>query len=430
MQVNFWWLRAYLFCLFLSTTTALAQTEKTIHNFLGAPVDGQSPIGSVIADNAGNLYGTTYYGGSGACSDSIATGCGIVFELSPQKAGGYLETILHEFKNDGKDGFYPAAGLVLDTAGNLYGTASYGGSGSCGSTMPTGCGVVFRLSRTHTGRWRETILHNFAGGSDGQQPLSSLVIDGKGHIFGTTNGNRSGCEHSSGECGTVFEISHTLGGWAAQVVHSFNFNGVDGFAPNGPLVLDKNGNLFGGTSWGGAFNDGCAFKLSPNADGSWTEDILFDTFFWKGLNGGGPSQVLLDDKGNLFGVSSTGGTSYSGEVFELSPASGGSWTEMVLFDFNIYGSGAAPNILLVFDRAGNLYGTTANGIGTSGMGTVFQLTPSTAGMWTITTLHSFGSTGDGQLPRAGLLPEPAGNLFGTTSAGGSHGAGTVFVVKH
>jgi len=227
----------------------------------------------------------------------------------------------------------------------------------------------------------------------------------------------------------VFEISHTHGVWTEQVIHSFSNNNVDGYAPNGALILDKAGNLYGGTPWGGAFVDGTVFKLSPNSDGSWAEDLLYNSFFWKGLNGGGPSQLIFDASGNLLGVSSTGGTSYSGELLELTPAGSGPWNETALFDFNVYTNGAAPNAGLVFDSAGNLYGTTANGLGLNGPGTVFKLTPSSGGMWTVTTLHSFVGTNDGQVPGAGILRDAAGNLFGTTSAGGSLGKGAVFMVK-
>src|SRR5438270_3689243 len=369
---------ALLLTAMVLAASALAQTEHVIYSFQGG-TDGARPTSGLISDSAGNLYGTTYYGGDGTCSDSFATGCGIVFELSPQITGGYSKRTLHQFRNDGIDGTYPVAGLVLDAAGNLYGTTAYGGRGVCSPTAPTGCGVVFRLSRTKLGGWAETILHSFVGGSDGQRPVATLVRDSAGHFFGTTSGDRGSCEHGFGVCGTVFELSRTQGHWMEQVIHSFTYNSIDGYAPDGSVVLDNAGNVYGGTRWGGVYFDGVAYKLSSNANGSWIEDIPFNTFFWKGLNGGGPSQYALDSNGNLIGVSSTGGTTYSGELLELSPASSGPWTETALFDFedNGYETGVQPNARLVSDPAGNLYGTTQGFVSLKGEvpGTVVKLTP-------------------------------------------------------
>src|SRR5712671_5888622 len=367
----------------------------------------------------------------------------IVFALmTATRASAQQEKVLHSFNVSGQGGSYPNAGLISDAAGNLYGTTVYGGTGACGSAAPTGCGTVFELKRNSGGGWTEKVLHSFAGGSDGDLPQGGVIVDAAGNLYGTTAGVAGYCTHTPyTDCGTVFKLKpHTSGVWTETVLHNFTYNGTDGYAPYGTLARDAAGNLYGGTFWGGTYYDGTAFKLTPAQSGSWTESLY--SFYWgKGVNGGGPGGLLLDAAGNLYGTASLGDNAYSGAVFELTPTVG-NWTETTLYSFDIYSTGAAPNSSLIFDAAGNLYGTNVYGgsgatvcltfgVGnySASCGTVFKLTPEGGGAWTETTLHSFGNGTDGQIPHAGLIRDAAGNLHGTTYAGGTYGGGTVFTVK-
>jgi uncharacterized repeat protein (TIGR03803 family) len=426
----------------MTATRAAAQQEKVLHSFVIDGVGGSDPNGGLIADAAGNLYGTTVYGGTGVCGSVAPTGCGVVFELKRNATGGWTEKVLHNFNNDGKDGFYPYAGLAFDVAGNLYGTTGYGGAGVCSSVAPTGCGTVFELMPQTGGRWAEKVLHSFGGGSDGELPEGGLILDKGGNLYGTTAGISYNCTYSPYvDCGTVFKLTpHAGGSWTEKVLHSFNNNGADGYGPAGAVVRDASGNLYGGAYFGGAFGDGAVFELTPGGSGSWTEQVLY-SFFYKGNFGGGPGTLILDAAGNLYGTTPTGGTTYSGAVFQLTPAGGGSWTETVLYNFDLYTTGATTSSL-IFDSAGNLYGTNRfGGAGTTicyvfgggnesaSCGTAFKLSPVGGGTWSATTLHSFGNGTDGQVPYAGVIRDAAGNLYGTTTSGGTYGGGTVFEVK-
>jgi uncharacterized repeat protein (TIGR03803 family) len=426
----------------LTATRAAAQQEKVLHSFNISGQGGSYPNAGLISDAAGNLYGTTVYGGTGVCGSAAPTGCGTVFQLRRNSSGGWTEKVLHNFDNDGKDGFYPYAGLIFDAAGNLYGTTGYGGTGVCSAVAPTGCGTVFELRRNSSGGWTEKVLHSFAGGNDGDLPQGGVILDAAGNLYGTTAGSAGACTHAPyADCGTVFRLKpHAGGGWTERVLHNFTYNATDGYGPYGSLVRDAAGNLYGGTFWGGTYYDGTAFKLTPNQGGSWTENVY--SFYWgKGVNGGGPGSLILDAAGNLYGTTSLGGATYSGAVFQLTPA-GGNWTETTLYSFDIYSTGDAPNASLIFDAAGNLYGTNVyGGNGTTvcltfgggnqsvSCGTVFKLTPAGGGTWTQTMLHSFGNGTDGQIPQAGVIRDASGNLYGTTYSGGAYGGGTVFGVK-
>jgi uncharacterized repeat protein (TIGR03803 family) len=392
----------------------------------------------LVFDQAGNLYGTTSYGGSGVCSSAAPTGCGTVFQLSRKAGGGWTRRVIHVFNANGRDGYYPQAGLIIDHAGNLYGTTTNGGSGICSSTFPTGCGTVFELIQTEDGSWREKILHEFGSGQDGPYPSGGLTFDASGNLYGATAGISGTCDHGYGNCGAVYELLPTAHGpWREKVLHHFSYNGIDGYKPYGNLVFDAAGNLYGGTYWGGGYFCGIAFELMPRHDGTWVEKILYTFYFGKGVNGGAPGGWFFDAAGNLFGASPLGGLYVSGDVFELSPTAHGSWTQTVVSS----NTGIAPNVNLVFDSSGNLYGTTQyGGSGTTiclkfgfqqleySCGIVFKLTPAGNGSWTQTTLHDFGNGTDGQVPLAGLVFDGSGNLYGTTSLGGPKGGGTVFQI--
>jgi len=425
-------LAIFALALLTTGTGAIAQTEKVLHNFDSNGKDGSVPEASLIFDSAGNLYGTTSNGGT--------HGSGTVFEMMPKAGGGWTETVLHDFYNDGKDGSLPAAGLILDAAGNLYGTTELGGG--IGSTCL--CGTVFELSPKAGRGWTEKLLHSFSqNGKDGYEPLAGLILDATGNLYGTTS---SGGVYGHG---TVFEVSPAAGEkWTEKVVYSFcSQSGCgDGDEPIGGLIFDPAGNLYGTTVTGGTGvcnNHGCGnvFELTPKAGGGWTETSLY-SFCSQALCSDGEfpeAGLSLDASGNLYGTTvQGGGVSGWGTVFEISPSVGGGWTEEVLYDFCLQSGcadGGEPTAGLIFDGAGNLYSTTTYGGFCGGefscAGTVFELTPVAGGGWAETVLHPFsGANSDrgGAAPSTSLVFDKVGNLYGTTSTGGAYDAGVVFEV--
>jgi uncharacterized repeat protein (TIGR03803 family) len=400
------------------TIPAAAQTEDLLFSFTGSGEHGSSPAGGLIFDAAGNLYGTTIIGGAGVCGSG---GCGTAFELMPAAGGGWTQKVLHSFHDNGKDGSTPVTSLILDAAGNLYGTTVNGGAHAAG--------VVFELTPGAGGEWTEKILHNFGVGSDGTAPEAALIFDGAGNLYGTTS---SGGAHFSG---TVFELSPTATGWTEKLLHSFAGYPKDGADPVASLVFDAAGNLYGTTAEGGKNSNcpydrscGTVFELTPTAGGSWTEKVLYD--FKEAPDGNAPGgSLIFDAAGNLYGTTEIGGNISScsgmagygcGTVFELTPSAAGPWTETVLHDFGTGTDGYYPgNGGLAVDAAGNLYGTTTSGGSFSRFGgVVFKLTP-VGGGWTESVVHSFGEGTDGSDPYAGLIFDTLGNLYGTTYHGGT-----------
>jgi uncharacterized repeat protein (TIGR03803 family) len=398
-----------------------APTETVLYSFTGGN-DGANPLAGLIMDSKGNLYGTTYYAGaSGSCPDGY--GCGTVFELTRPSAAGetWTETTLYSFTG-GNDSGNPVYGsLIADQRGNLYGTTRFGGA--------SGRGTVFELTPPPVvgGTWTETVLHSFAGLSDGSQPYAGLIADGNGNLYGTTIGG------GQTNWGTVFELTPPAvpgGIWTEAVLHYFAGDN-DAIEPQAGLIIDSKGNLYGTAFFailGGKWTDGRVFELTPPsvAGGAWTEIALHNFHNYERSN---PiAGVIADSKGNLYGTTNIGGKSgVYGTVFELMPPSGvtGAWTEKVLHRF---GSGQSyPYSGLTMDRNGNLYGT-ASDIGTSGNGIVFELTPpsSASGAWSEDVLYRFTGGSDGSRPIAGLIADSNGNLYGTTDQGGAAGHGTVF----
>ncbi len=328
---------------------------------------------------------------------------------------GAGEMMVHSFGilNDGQN---PAANLIPGSPGTYYGTAPLGGL--------FGNGRVFKLSPDGSGGLTETELYDFpSNGINGQNPLAGLTLDAAGNLYGTTvNGGASGR-------GTVFEL---MPNGNETVLYSFCNQGgthcTDGANPYGGLTFDAAGNLYGTTANGGASGctNGCGtvFELSPNSMGGWTETVLHS--FADGADGANPEAGLTLAAGNLYGTTVNGGTNNRGTVFELSPNGMGGWTETVLYSF-LAMDGANSYANVIFDTAGNLYGTTANGGANSG-GTFFELSPSTGGGWAESFLYSFGMNGptDGLNPYAGLLLDQSGNLYGTTRNGGLYTEGTIF----
>ncbi|MGA8153424.1 MAG: choice-of-anchor tandem repeat GloVer-containing protein [Terriglobales bacterium] len=382
----------------LATSGWAALHEKVLHSFNSSTKDGYDPVGGLIFDVAGNLYGTTEGGGD--------YGFGTVFELTPKEDEGWTEKVLHSFNSNGKDGYNPYANLIFDAAGNLYGTTCNGGVYDHGT--------VFELTPKAGGRWAEKILHNF-NNENGACSYAGLIFDSLGNLYGTVyaGGPKGG--------GAVFELVPTGNGkWIEKVVHAFNFDEDGGGYPEGGLIFDADGNLYGAT---GNENAGLVFELTPKTGGGWTEKVLH-AFNVK--DGSGPhSSPIFDSVGNLYDTTYVGGANGDGTVFELTPTTGGGWTEKVLHSFNGK-DGIFCYAGLVFDAAGNLYGTVVEG-GAYNHGTVFELTPQTGGGWTRKTLHNFNDK-DGTYPWATLILDATGNLYGTTTSGGDHGSGTVFEI--
>lgn len=403
---------------FMLATAALfarpvaAQTESVLYSF--PHYKNGYPNGALLFDSAGNLYGTA--GGGGVRNKDY----GMVFELEP--VNGWTLNIARVF--DFKDGAVPTGGLISDASGNVYGTTYQGGAGLCQqSGSVVGCGTVFELSPKIGGGWTEKVLHSFSGTGDGYGPSSGVIMDAAGNLYGTAP---YGGPHTGG---VVFELSPKVGGgWTETVLcvfgHFYNSNGA---APYGGLVL-AGGNLYGTTESGGAFERGTVFELSPKTGGGWAETVLY-SFAGGIIDGQTPySEVIFDGSGNLYGTTANGGIYQGGTAFELSPSAGG-WIETILHSFAIDGAdGTNPVGGLVFDAAGNLYGTTSSGGANLAAGTVFKLAPAVGG-WTLTTLYNFNpNNGDAHSPFSTLILDASGNLYGTTGSGGAWGFGAVFEV--
>jgi uncharacterized repeat protein (TIGR03803 family) len=385
--------------------------------------------------------------------------------FAPTSAQTQTETVLYSFTGQ-PDGQAPYGNLIFDAAGNLYGTTFNGGE--------TGGGEVFKMAPQSGGGWSYSILFSFNSDSSGAYaPFGGLVFDSDGNLYGTTY---FGGAYGNG---TVFELRPRAGSWTIQILHSFDDNGKDGAYPasnvtldsagnvygttsqggiqnggvvfelvrgstggfqekllhsfsnpnthevdtqNEPVIFDSAGNLYGVEGLGGTDNDGVVYELSPQSSGVWKYSVLFD---FNGTGGITPtSNLLFDSAGNLYGTAE-GSTDGYGVVYELTKGSNGKWTEKILNSFG-FGGPAYPEGAIAFDSAGNLYGTTFEGDGTGGF--VFELSPTTTGEWTQTLLHTFGSAGDGSYPHGGVVLDGLGNIYGTTTEGGADNFGTIWEV--
>jgi uncharacterized repeat protein (TIGR03803 family) len=393
------WILVLFACAAPLTQLAQAQTFTVIRNFTGG-ADGAAPTAGLTIDRAGNLYGT---------ASVSPNGDGVVFRLS-RRNSGWILTPLYSFQG-GHDGSVPYGGVSIAADGNLYGTTYAGG---------LGYGTVFKLQPspvvcvTALCPWTETVLYRFAGGDDGANPLyGNLVFDQTGSVYGTTSNG------GSSRGGTVYKVTHSGGGWTESVLYSFA-GLTDGLDPVSGVIFDQSGNLYGATVQGGAyFLYGTIYELTSSGTG-WMENILYS--FSGGTDGGNPyGSPIFGMSGNLYGTAWFGGSNDGGTVYQLTPANG-TWDFGLVFSLQGEGNGG-PTGSLTMDALGNLYGTTFSD-GVYGSGSVFKLTP-TDGGWTYTSLHDFTAGDDGAGPWGGVAFDASGNMYGTTSSGGGAGCGGI-----
>lgn len=335
-----------------------AWSETVLYSFGAVPNDGAGPASALLFDGAGNLYGTTSGGGS--------TNNGTVFKLAPDGNGGWTESILHAF--NGKDGSLPILSpLVSDAHGNLFGaTQGYCYRGTCGN------GSVFELSPKATGGWAFRVLHSFGHVS---QPDAGVILDKAGNLYGTTVfGGPPTCSGTG--CGTVFKLTHVAKTWTFTTIYTFDY--THGAYPMGNLIVDSAGSLYGTTNGGGStWNGGVAFRLSPTKTG-WKETML--KAFGAPGDGRQASSVVFGSSGHLFGAFeiSTNQNDYqqNGYIFELSRQTGGTWSEGVVYAFPQSDSTTYPNSNLIWNNARTaLYGTIGNGSAIAPVGAVYEVIP-------------------------------------------------------
>jgi uncharacterized repeat protein (TIGR03803 family) len=398
----------------LPPPASAAPTETILHNFTGYPNDGNNVLASLVFGPGGSLYGLSQYG-------SGSNG-GTLFQLTPPANGQttWTESILYSF--DGSIGAFPDDTPIVDAAGNLYATAQVGGQFSMGSAFelspPTGSNTA----------WTGTAIYSFSG-PDGATPFGRLIADSAGNLYGTTTygGTNWTSGQFTGD-GLVFKLTPPTSpqtAWTETILHYFS--GPDGSFPKGGLAIDRAGNLYG-TSGGGT-GSGTVFELSPPAANqtAWTFTTLHE---FNTADGYGPNSSVTNFNGKLYGTTVGGGQRGYGVVFQLTPPGRGktAWKyETIHFFTNAHG--ANPQGDLVFDTAGNLYLTSPSG-GRFSNGGVFEFTPPASGhgMWTETVLLPFATktTAAGAVPAAGVTLDASGNLYGVTAKGGSSNDGVAF----
>jgi uncharacterized repeat protein (TIGR03803 family) len=395
-----------------------AQTLTVLHNFTGAQ-DGGRPFAGLTMDAAGNLYGAAADGGLESCTSHQGFGCGTAFMLS--RRNNWTFNLLYTFQGD-NDGAYPIGGLTIGRDGRLYGTTAIGGGSGCGVGVLLGCGTVYKLRpparfcANVLCPWSETVLYRFPGAAAGFFPEDAVTFDSAGNLYGTTN---QGSISNGG--GVVFELTPSGSGWTETVLHEFTAIGPDGSLPVGGVTFDFQGNLYGTASAGGTTQGGIVYQLVPAGSGP-IFNPLYSFQFPNIIPYGG---VIADRAGNLYGTTLNG--SGAGSVFEL-VANGGSWRYQLLYALPGSIGDWGPTANLAMDAGGNLYGTTYNG-GSSpncnrGCGTIFKLTPSN-GSGVYTLLHEFTGT-EGALPWGGVIIDANGDLYGTTTLGGTYNEGVVW----
>jgi uncharacterized repeat protein (TIGR03803 family) len=369
-----------------AAATAQGAGDSILHSFSGLSDEGITPIAPLVLDSSGYLYGTT--------QNSGAYSAGTVFKVRTNGTG-FL--VLHGFPSAFPEGYGPAAGLILDGAGTLYGTTQFGGTSNLGT--------IFKIGTDGNGF---ATVYNFSGGlSDGSTPLSSLVLDSSGYLYGTTQlGGASGS-------GVVFKVATNGLGFA--ILHSFDGVPTDGSVPVAGLVLDSNGWLYGTTPQGGTNDFGTVFKIKTNGLGY----ASFYSFTGGTADGGLPSAALILGPGSmLYGTTEQGGSSSSGTVFAIG-TDGSNFATLANLGAT-FSDAANPMASLALDYSGTLFGTSTAG-GDFGLGAVFKVRTGGGGY---AVVHSFaGGTADGSLPYAAVIVDPGGNLYGTTTSGGAFGSG-------
>jgi len=400
--------------LIVAAPPAHAQTFAVIHSFNGS--DGANPVVGLTLDAAGNLYGATQFGGGHGCNIGD---CGTVFKLT-HRGSGWVLSLLYAFTG-GADGKFPQARVTIGPDGTLYGTASTGASNDY-------YGVVYNLRppatvcKSVSCPWTQTTIFPFDFAT-GYYPSGDLIFDSSGHIYGTTSAGGEFQNCGGGGCGVVYELTLSSGVWAEDILYNFT-RGADGGQPRSGVIFDYAGNLYG-TAPIDSFQDssgGVVFELTPSG-AHWTQTVLYhfqDASAGSAPNGG----LIFDAAGNLYGTTTYGGSGDGGTVFELSP-SGDNWNFNLLSSLmGLPGGYIGPYGKLVQDSAGNLYGSSVSG-GVYNYGYVFKLTPSNGG-WIRTDLHDFTNGSDGAWPYDGLIIDANGNLYGTTFIGGNPGEGCYY----
>ena len=370
---------------------AHSQTYKVIHNF--TYYGGATPYSGPVFDKFGNMWGAAYSGGS--------FGSGGVYRMS-RHGSSWAYTLLYSLKGT-PDGAGPAFGtLAIGPDGSLFGTTEGGGYlGTAFVVCPgTGCAST------------ESVVHSFGHGTDGNEPIGGVAFDTAGNFYGTTLlGGTLGN-------GTVWQAARSGKKWITRVIYNFGADTTDAVNPAAAPTVDPQGNVYGTTSFGGAFSSGAIYKLTPSGSG-WTESVLYN---FQGLDDGqNPvGGLILDLAGNLYGTTFDGGVNGGGTVYELSP----SGTFTTLYSFS--GGYGGPYNKLTFDANGNLYGAT-NGEAAYGYGSVFKLTPGSGG-WTLTDLYDFTNGADGGDPYGSVAVDSSGNVFGTAVTAGGNGQGVFFEI--
>jgi len=427
-----WCLRGVALAMTLAAVLCAARmsaqvSETLLYTFAGPRQDGQSPQGGLVRDTQGNFYGTTDAGGH--------YGMGTIYRLTPpQKSGGeWVTEILYTFAPG--DGANPEWGaLVMDASGSLYGTTQYGGIRGCGNGF--GCGTIFRLSPPAggSGPWTLTNLYGLHGLGDGAYPNAGLIFDSDGNLYGTAaaGGSKHGNCYPYG-CGVVFELSPPAGeagNWKYQVLH--RFQGADGLVPFCTLSRDNGGVLYGTASEGGKYGAGVVFKLVPEGS-KWQEKVLWN--FTGGNDGWQPVSGVVAHDGALYGVTTSGGDFSWGNVYQLTPNGGATWTENTLYSFTGGSDSGTPLSDLTFAQDGTLYGTAEYGFEGNcpfgGCGNVFKMTPGSGNTWSYQTVYTFQGEPDGFLPSGRLFVSPSGIIYGVTSGGGAgcvNGCGTIYQI--
>ena len=367
--------------------------------------DGEYTDTDLVIDSAGNLYGTSVLGGD--------FGSGTVFQLTPS-GNTWIHTVLYSFTG-GTDGGEPYKGVTLDAQGNIYGTTVTGGTGSCEG----GCGVAYKLTNSG-GSWSQTIIHYFSGGNDGSGPGAGLTIDDHGNLYGVTpTGGANGL-------GVIYGLHpDASGNWRFKVIHTFT-GGTDGATGSAGRLLLRAGHLYGVATAGGRYGKGTAFELTPSAGGGeWT---LTTIYAFRGQpDAGFPyGGLLLGPSGHFYGTTYYDGANNLGSVYELSRTAAGTWRERVLYSFQGGSDGQNSISNLVSDAAGNLYGTTSEGGASCSCGTIFKLTRGAGGTWTESVVHSFAGPPDAAFPYNGMVADAAGNFYGATVHGGTDGEGAIY----